>query len=452
MKPILLSLCALLLVLGALPAGASTTGLSDARLQAAATAACVTMSPSVPDPPDRCEVLGVLREPVAADVAHYEIALAVGGGPYDEIALHRVVREAAPGKVAASERALMLAHGDTFPFEATFLSSTLVGTIQDDRSMAVFLAQGGVDVWGVDFRWTRVPAGVVDVSFMADWGLTTDMRDLGIALAVARSVRTLEGVHHGTGHDRLHLAGFSRGGHTGYAYLALETQLQAGLRNVRGFIPLDTFLVTDDPQAQALACDRLADAQAQLAAGVVAQSNQIISLLGQLALALPDQPSPLVPFLSNAQLLNLIGADIDPRLSPTFHRVGGVIDFATLDTDLLFTQQEHWFAHNTGAAPWEPVRVPLEAEEVTCPEVDSPLDDYLAEIDVPVFYVGAAGGFGGAGLYNTTLLASTDVSSKVIRRLSDAEPFRDYGHVDLFLADDAETEVWQPILDWLLAH
>jgi pimeloyl-ACP methyl ester carboxylesterase len=414
------------------------------------------MSPSVPGPPercpDRCQVLGVEREPITADVAHYEIALAVGDGPYEEIGLHRVVREDDPWKVHGASRALMLAHGDTFPFEATFLSSTLVGTIPDDQSMAVFLAESGVDIWGIDFRWARVSAAVQDVSFMADWGLTTDVRDLGIALAVARSVRTVEGVHQGSGHDRIHLAGFSRGGHTGYAYLARETRLPEGLRNVRGFIPLDVFLVTDDLQAQALACDRLADARARLDAGEVAQSNQLIAFLGQLALGAPDDPSPLLPFLTNAQLLNLLGADVDPRLSPTFHRVGGVIDFATLDTDLLFTRHEHWFAHNAAAAAWEPIRVPLETEEVTCPDVDSPLDDHLVEIDVPVLYVGAAGGFGEAGIYNATLLASTDVSTKVIQRLSDAERAQDYGHVDLFLADDAETEVWQPILSWILAH
>lgn len=451
-RPILLSLVSTLLAVGLASPPAGADGLSVPPLQAAATAACATLSPSVSGPPDRCEVLGVQTEPVTPGIVHREVVLAVGDGPFEEIGLHRVVRVDAAGEAVGASRALMLAHGDAFPFEATFLAANLVDAVPDEQSIAVFLAEHGVDVWGIDFRWARVPAAVPDVSFMADWGLATDAHDLGIALAVARSVRTLEGVHADAGHDRIHLAGFSRGGHTGYAYLARETRLPEGLKNVRGFIPLDVFLVTDDPQAGALACDRLADARARLDAGEVAQSNQVIALLGQLALGAPDQPSPLVPFLTNAQLLDLIGADVDPRLSPTFHRVGGVIDFATLDTELLFTRQEHWFAHNAAAAPWEPLRVPLEAEEVTCPGVESPLDDHLAEITVPVLYVGAAGGFGETGIHNTTLLASTDVSSLVVQRLSDAERARDYGHADLFLADDAETLVWRPILEWIRAH
>jgi hypothetical protein len=28
----------------------------------------------------------------------------------------------------------------------------------------------------------------------------------------------------------------------------------------------------------------------------------------------------------------------------------------------------------------------------------------------------------------------------------------DYGHADLFLANDAQTRVWQPILEWIQAH
>ena len=38
----------------------------------------------------------------------------------------------------------------------------------------------GVDVWGIDLRWTRVPAEQTDFAFMEDWGIEHDARDLGV--------------------------------------------------------------------------------------------------------------------------------------------------------------------------------------------------------------------------------------------------------------------------------
>ena len=105
----------------------------------------------------------------------------------------------------------------------------------------------------------------------------------------------------------------------------------------------------------------------------------------------------------------------------------------------------------------QPVRIFLDANAVMCGEqgglqLDSPWDDHLAEITVPVFYVGAAGGFGAPGIYNTTILGSTDVSHLVVSLLGEEEQMFDLGHSELFLADNAEQLFWQPILGWLEAH
>jgi len=81
-----------------------------------------------------------------------------------------------------------------------------------------------------------------------------------------------------------------------------------------------------------------------------------------------------------------------------------------------------------------------------------PFDDHLADITVPVLYVGAGGGFGAFGVYTTTLLGSTDVSIHLTTLVPPADRIEDFGHVDLFLADDAAALVWQPILDWLQSH
>jgi hypothetical protein len=76
----------------------------------------------------------------------------------------------------------------------------------------------------------------------------------------------------------------------------------------------------------------------------------------------------------------------------------------------------------------------------------------LGDITVPVLYVGAGGGFGDSGLYTTTLLGSTDVTSHIVSLVPAAQPAIDFGHADLFQGTNAQSLVWQPILTWLQVH
>ena len=69
-----------------------------------------------------------------------------------------VVKETAPNRPVHARQALFLTHGDIWPFRAAFLTGA--------HPLPVFLAQNGVDVWGIDFRSTLVPATVTDLSFM----------------------------------------------------------------------------------------------------------------------------------------------------------------------------------------------------------------------------------------------------------------------------------------------
>lgn len=393
-------------------------------------------------------ITGFQRQPLVAGIAHYQFDLRVGNGAFDRIRMHRVVAERAPFVPMRSRRAILLAHGDLFPFVATFLNSALVPEIANDHSLAAFLASEGIDVWGIDFRWALVPPETEDVSFMAAWGMATDVTDLGHALATARLIRLATG----SGIGRLHVGGFSRGGQTGYAYLDAESQRPAFWRHTRGFIAFDIPFKTDDEDLRQRACDRVDEAQARIDAGQAASSAAFIALLGDLAFNDPDSESPLLPPFTNSQLMLLIGVDPDPDLSPTFHRVGGRFDPDTLDSELLFSPDRSWFAHNADTAAFEPWRVVLDGETVFCDQVDSPFDDHLADVTVPVLYVGAAGGFGEAGVFSTTLLGSTDTSTLIVQALPSGQEAEDFGHVDLFLADDAPSLVWQPIRDWIRDH
>lgn len=71
---------------------------------------------------------------------------------------------------------------------------------------------------------------------------------------------------------------------------------------------------------------------------------------------------------------------------------------------------------------------------------------------MPLFYVGAYGGQGEAGNYSTTLVGSTDVSILMVSLHPAEEIALDFGHVDLFTADNAPSLVWTPVLNWIVAH
>ena len=101
-------------------------------------------------------------------------------------------------------------------------------------------------------------------------------------------------------------------------------------------------------------------------------------------------------------------------------------------------------------APWWVNREAFELAALPCNELDLPYDDHLEEVTVPVLYVGAEGGFGRTGEYSTTLLGSTDVTTLNVSLLP--QPSLDFGHQDLFWADNAQTVAWEPIVNWIHTH
>ncbi len=340
---------------------------------------------------------------------------------------------------------MFLAHGIVFGFRGTFLSSTAFDGVDDSRSLAVFLARRGYDVWGLDFRWPNVPADTPDLQFIDSWGIQQDADDLGLALTAARVTRLLSG----NGLAPLHLLGYSRGGRIGYAYLNAESQLPRPLRQVAGFIPLDAVFKAGTPELRANACENVAAIEEALAGGTYVDDFSFLPLAGALATLDPDGPSPIFPGLSNRQASLIIGA----RPSESgFHLVGGTFGANGLPTGLRFTEEAYWNAFLGGAGAFQPLRGSLDASRIACDEEDVPWDDHLADIRVPVFYVGAEGGNRETAAFTTTLLGSDDVETRVISQLPPGQNAFDFGHLDVLTGTDAEELVWEPILDWLRRH
>ena len=446
----------LLVSLLALPAlAAAKTSLSPSLLQRAADDACLgfahTLSSRAATP---CAVSGLTRRVLAGDVAEYSFALRVGAGPFDVIGLHRVVREAAPFEPRRTHQALLMIHGDIWGWDTAFLSDP-------GRNLPVFLAHNDVDVWGIDLRWVRVPASTTDFTFMRDWGIAHDARDVETVLTVARAVRLLGG----DGGDRLALLGWSRGGIIGYAVLDAETQRPRSLRNVDAYIPVDIYLKTNDETFRQNACRRLAAEQAQLAAGGYQNTNgSIVGTIAALATANPTGSSPVFPGLTNYQAALLTGEATfvffppDQQPVPFYHFTAGTFAAAPapsglpVPTGLTYSPEPTFLRFLGGAAPFQAERELADSDLAICNEHDAPFADHLSAITVPILYVGAGGGFGDYGIYTTTLLGSTDVTTHVVHVAPATQRLSDYGHADLFLGRHSDTLVWQPILDWLRVH
>ena len=395
------------------------------------------------------------RRSLGGGIAEYSLQVKTGAGARDAIGLHRVVRETSPGHPARAGRAIFLAHGDAWGFDAAYLSAVASPAAPDERALPVYLARRGVDVWGIDFRWTLLPADAEDLAELADWGIETDARDLGVVLAVARAVRLATG----QGGQRIHLLGWSRGAQTALVYLGAESQLPPGLRQTRGAVVVDSFAKTDDPDLRAAACARLAANEALLAAGqTAATTGQLFVALGSLAESAPAGASPIVPGLTNRQVGLLAGSAtytfLPPGQSfvPLYHFLGGTFDGSGLPTGLSYTAEAHWYDFLQGASPLEPNRLLADGDATICEATDVPFDDHLGDIRVPALYLGAGGGVGDYGLHTMTLLGSTDVTTRVVKLNPPAARAIEIGHVDIFTAIDAPTLFWRPLLDWIEAH
>lgn len=405
-----------------------------------------------------CSAAGSERRVLAGDVAEYTLPVQVGPGEHDRVLLHRVVRERAPWVPRSAPRGVFFVHGDLLGFDGAFLAAAGVPAVDDAHALPVFLAQRGLDVWGISLRWTQVPAATTDLSIMTDWDLETDATDVRIGLAAARLARTLTG----SGASRLALLGWSRGGQIGYAVLDAESQLAPAQRHVKAFVPVDIYLKTDDPVLRARACARYELLAARIAGGEIADtSGQLIAALGTLAELAPGAASPILPGLTNRQAgllpgqatFNFFPPGLEPV--PVYHFTGGLFDQNGLPTGLLYSNEALLFSAFETASPFQPTRELADGDAAICdgPSVpDVPWDDHFEDVSVPVLYVGAGGGFGAFGIYTASLLGSTDVSAHIVSLTPPAARLFDIGHADIFIADDAPALFWQPVLDWLRAH
>ncbi len=386
------------------------------------------------------------RQPIVGPIVHYRATIRVGPGEHDLIGLHRVVRETAPFHPIRTRRAVFMEHGGGKDFVGNMLPGLDSPRAPDDFGIGVFLAQNDVDVWGIDHGYTLLPSGLTDYSFMADWGLQRHVEDLQLAIEVARVVRRMTG----NGYRKMLVSGFSAGAVISYCLLNEETQLPPGRRQVSGFIPVDYGLKTDNEIIHEVTCADYETKLAMAEQGIYGWEDNSYEF-GLLARDDPDGPSPYFPGLTNLQVVLTISAS--PFSALPGHFWAGVFDENGIVNALQYTPVDRvvdfWITFTRVA---QPVMLELEGDRLWCPTQESPWDDHLGEITVPILLVAPAGGFG--PYYDRTLemVGSDDVSRIDIALHPPEEVLLDYGHVDLYTADNARDLFWQPMLEWIGGH
>ena len=383
------------------------------------------------------------RSLLTENIAHYHTVLKVGPGEHDRIGLHRVVRERAPDRPVRTREAVLLAHGINVGFVGTFMPNLGVEGTDPRHNLPVFLAEHGVDVWALDFRWTLVPGDTTDLSFMADWGLEQDADDLKVALLAARWGRILTG----SGGGKIDLLGYSRGARISYAYLNDESQLPRGLRHVERFVAFDGAFKTLDEELAQESCAQIDEIQNIIDSGQVADDIRFLASIGQLAQSEPEGASPFFPGFTNRQAALVVGT-LPPGGSGTFHIFAGQFENG-LPIGLSYTEEAVATNLLASTAAYQPLAGFRDLLTIRCNDGRSELDDHLDEITVPVFFLGAAGGVGAGGLDTLPFLTGSETESLLLQFLPPGQELFDVGHGDILAMDNAPELVWTPVLDWV---
>jgi pimeloyl-ACP methyl ester carboxylesterase len=191
-----------------------------------------------------------------------------------------------------------------------------------------------------------------------------------------------------------------------------------------------------------------------LAAGVTDFPNDFFIDLGALAAAAPSAPSPYLPDLDNRGALAVVLGQtfLFAPFSPWYHLLAPTVDAQGEVTGYAAVDEAAASAWLAGATAHQAARESGDFDRLLCGEGAMPIDAPLARIQIPVLYLGAAGGAGELGVYTTTQVSSTDVTAIVARRHPPGEEVQDVGHGDLLFAADAEALAWEPLRAWLVAR
>ncbi len=384
------------------------------------------------------------RQVITANIVHYKFEVSVGSHELDRIGIHRVVKETAENVPVVTEKNFFFQHGNAKDFVGMMLPSLYSDNYEEEFGLALFLAENDVDVWGIDQAWCMAETGD-DVSYMENYGLTKAYTDLRSGIAIARIARYLTG----NGLEKMMLAGYSSGVSTGFALLNHETQLDEAVRHAKSYIPIDLPIMSNDAAWNAYLVYEKTLYEGQLVEGMIAAPVPF-SPAGLMAQNFPDEDSPIFEGFTNEQVPLFFGAAPLAGEGVILHYLAGNF-VGGFPAGFKYVTWEEWLDFLISGIAYQPIPFYLEYALMSG-VFDSPYDDHFAEIKVPIYNLAPIGGFGELTLNAFNYIGSTDVTHHIPALDSPENAYADFAHIDVFIANNAETVVWQPLLAWIEMH
>ena len=294
---------------------------------------------------------------------------------------------------------------------------------EESHNLWLFLAARGIEVFTIDYRTRFVPPTTppTALSSLEAWTMEAFVGDIAAAADLVRRE---------SGREQLFVAGFSRGVSLAYAYVSTDAARVAGL------IALDGGFKSHAPKdAYDAAAARQKLAESGMWASDVAGSrgwDWRQALMDSVA-ANPDGPATDAKFKTKGdELANVLQFAWGP--GGLANPVGGVSRPRTLATLL------------GGYDRYYPAIQDVDGRSIA-DRADDPrtaIDDAWGELTTPIILFASTGmtpDFLMDGIYSATKSGSPDVTINVMER---------YGHLDILVAEAAQREVYQPLLDWIV--
>jgi len=334
-------------------------------------------------------------------------------GLYDKIAVHRVMRSdltmgecvvfILPGTWSSGEQ-LVHVRKDGIQY----------GIPDADKSILLYLAKRGFDVYTLDYRTHFVPHTVTDHSFMLNWGWDAWMGDMKAAVDLMKNV---------SGVDKIYIGGESFGGGAAMNYASMYWA-----EDLKGIILLDAFWCKS--------AGKLGGETNSFNLTEAIENMTVSGAYSWLSSGGPNNPT-WADALANPEWTILIDFLMDQLY------LGG---FAN-PYSYPWSQPVPMFAILASFDPYWPARLGNESlaymDWIDCPYLSYDFDDHYIEIDVPVIaFLSELFGYAYWGdLVNG--IANPDFTGTLLGG---------YGHLDVFAGTYVRDDVNEPTYQWLIMH
>lgn len=369
--------------------------------------------------------------PEAPGITHTHWTLArPPGGDYDRIGVHRyrAAETSRSGDSSQSSGPVL------FYLPGTFMHGAPSG-LSERYDPWLFLARRGVQVFTFDYRTHEVPVAAEDLSPLAAWGIDLFAGDVhaGARWALEQS-----------GARALFVAGFSRGAGFAYGQAAAHPETVAGIVALDGYFKgcageaggPDTGGAENELEQQLAAWRATGDWVSDVAGSRGWEARAaLMSRALEAADGAREDPAQEQHRTTLAEVLHKAwgpGVLAHPReVSPRGVSRAPVLAQLMDDYDRYYPKVQDLEARAAAAVMDHPALA---------------VDDGWAELRKPVLF------FGSTGMGAEFLLGGVHSATHVGGPRAQIHVLEGYGHLDVLVAEEAQGEVFEPLLEWLRRH